>query len=65
MTTDLQRELEVLEQRLQDGERRIEEAARIGADTSAWEAFWVDLLHRYEDLYRRLNEAPVDERRAS
>ncbi len=52
--SELERELEALEQRLDDGERRIEEATRIGADTASWEAFWIELLHSYEDVYRRL-----------
>lgn len=60
--TDLQRDLEVLERRLADGERRIEEAASQGADTTTWEAFWIELLHQYEEVYRRLIE---DEGRAA
>ena len=51
---DLHRELEILEQRLDDGERRIEEAIFIGADTESWEEFWIELLHSYEAVYRRL-----------
>ncbi len=51
---DLHRELEVLEQRLDDGERRIEEAIFNGADTESWEEFWIELLHSYEAVYRRL-----------
>jgi hypothetical protein len=53
-TTELVRELEILEHRLQDGERRIEEATHIGAETIAWEEFWIELLHTYEAVYRRL-----------
>ncbi len=58
--SELERELEALEQRLDDGERRIEEATRIGADTASWEAFWIELLHSYEDVYRRLQAAETD-----
>ncbi len=57
---DLHRELEVLEQRLDDGERRIEEAIFNGADTESWEEFWIELLHSYEDVYRRLQAAETD-----
>jgi hypothetical protein len=57
---DLRRELDVLEQRLDDGERRIEEATRIGADTEAWEEFWIELLHSYEAVYRRLDAIDDD-----
>jgi hypothetical protein len=53
---ELEHELEVLEQRLTDGERRIEEATQIGADTAAWEDFWIELLHTYEAVYRRLQQ---------
>ena len=58
---ELHRELEVLEQRLDDGERRIEEAIHIGADTQAWEQFWIELLHSYEGVYQRL--ASLDDER--
>lgn len=61
--TDLHREIEVLEQRLSDGERRIEEATHIGADTEAWEEFWIELLHSYEAVYRRL--ASLDDDRSA
>lgn len=58
---DLQRELDILEQRLNDGERRIEEATHIGADTEAWEEFWIELLHSYEAVYRRLAALDADD----
>ena len=60
---ELHRELEVLEQRLDDGERRIEEATFIGADTESWEEFWIELLRSYEAVYRRL--AALDDELAS
>ena len=53
-TADLERELEILEQRLRDGERRIEAAQMAGADVEAWEEFWIELLHSYENVYDRL-----------
>ena len=58
--TDLHREIEVLEQRLDDGERRIEEATFVGADTESWEEFWIELLHSYEAVYRRLEALEND-----
>lgn len=59
-TSELERELEALEHRLDDGERRIEEATRIGADTASWEAFWIELLRSYEAVYRRLEAVERD-----
>lgn len=41
-------DLGVLERRLADGYARIEIAIANGEDVTAWEDFWVDLLHRYE-----------------
>ena len=38
----------VLEHRLDDGYRRIEEARLSGLDVRAWEEFWVHLLREYE-----------------
>lgn len=51
---DLERELLALEQRLRDGEFRIEEARLVGADVVAWEEFWIELLHTYEAVHDRL-----------
>ena len=42
--------LRVLEQRLDDGYRRIESGQLLGADVTQWEDFWIDLLHQYEQL---------------
>ena len=42
--------LEVLELRLVDGYHRIDSARASGQDVTAWEDFWIDLLHRYESL---------------
>lgn len=49
--------LESLEQRLADGYARIEDARLHGQDVSAWEEFWIDLLHRYEAAVDELPEA--------
>ena len=38
----------VLANRLTDGDRRIMEAQEQGTDTTAWEAFWLQLLTEYE-----------------
>jgi len=49
--------LESLEQRLADGYARIEDARRHGQDVTAWEEFWIDLLHQYEAAVDGLPEA--------
>lgn len=46
-----------LEQRLDDGYRRIDEAALSGADVIEWESFWIRLLREYEDVCRELDIA--------
>lgn len=38
----------VLEARLVEGYRRIDEAIARGDDVTQWETFWIDLLHEYE-----------------
>ncbi len=40
--------LEALERRLTDGYTRIEVARSRGQDVTAWEEFWIELLHQYE-----------------
>ncbi len=47
----------VLMQRLDDGYFRIEMALNNGDDVAAWEAFWIDLLHEYENLCESLERA--------
>lgn len=49
--------LETLERRLADGYARIEEARTRGQDVTAWEEFWIDLLHQYEAAVDGLPEA--------
>jgi hypothetical protein len=46
-----------LERRLQEGYARIEEALEAGQDVTSWERFWIDLLHEYEVVCSRLQEA--------
>ena len=46
-----------LEQRLDDGYRRIDQASLAGADVTEWESFWIRLLGEYEDVCRELKEA--------
>ena len=49
--------LEALERRLADGYARIEDARSSGQDVTAWEEFWIDLLHQYESTVDDLPEA--------
>ncbi|MFN8591286.1 MAG: hypothetical protein U0031_07455 [Thermomicrobiales bacterium] len=46
-----------LEHRLEEGYRRIDEAALAGADVSEWEQFWIRLLREYEGVCRDLDRA--------
>ena len=39
-----------LEQRLNDGWVKIDEADLQGRDVAAWETFWISLLHEYETI---------------
>lgn len=49
--------LAMMERRLADGYARIEDARAQGQDVTAWEAFWIDLLHEYEMAVDDLQEA--------
>ncbi len=46
-----------LEDRLDDGYDRIDQAVLSGADVSEWESFWLRLLGEYEDVCRELDRA--------
>lgn len=46
-----------LQLRLEDGDRRINEAELTGVDVAAWETFWFDLLEEYESICDDLREA--------
>jgi hypothetical protein len=49
-STSPDRQLLSLERRLEDGYRRIESAREAGQDITAWEEFWIQLLHQYESV---------------
>jgi len=54
---ELFRRRDELDQRLEDGYMRIEEAASLGKTPrtiSAWEDFWMTLLHEYEEVCNEL-----------
>jgi hypothetical protein len=48
---------ESLDQRLDDGYRRIGEAELAGQDVAAWEEFWLGLLREYESICEELDRA--------
>lgn len=41
----------ILERRLEEGRRRIEDAKQGGIDIQAWEDFWLSLLAEYEAFW--------------
>jgi len=53
-TTSLREELQVIEHRLEEGYRMIDEALANGNDVSRWERHWLKLLSDYERLYDAL-----------
>jgi hypothetical protein len=55
--TGLDARRRTLENRLDDGFDRIDQAALSGTDVSEWESFWLRLLGEYEDLCRELDQA--------
>jgi hypothetical protein len=55
--TDLDDRRRSLEQRLDDGYRRIDQASLAGSDVTEWELFWIRLLGEYEDVCRELKVA--------
>jgi hypothetical protein len=54
---DLDARRATLEDRLDDGYQRIDQAVLSGADVSEWESFWLRLLGEYEDVCRELEQA--------
>ena len=57
LSPDLDARRRTLEDRLDDGYQRIDQAPLSGADVSEWESFWLRLLAEYEDLCRELDRA--------
>lgn len=49
--------LSTLEQRLNDGYERIEQALQRGEDVESWTDFWMSLLKEYEEACKVLPEA--------
>lgn len=47
----------LLERRLEDGYRRIDEAVAAGEDVAEWERFWIKLLREYESICDDLGRA--------
>jgi len=54
---NLHARLNTLEHRLDDGFRRIDQAALGGSDITEWESFWIQLLGEYEGVCRELDIA--------
>jgi hypothetical protein len=50
-------DIQALERRLVDGERKIALAEARGEDTTRLTDFWIDLLHQYESAVDSLPEA--------
>jgi hypothetical protein len=57
MNEDLDARRSTLEDRLDDGYQRINQAVLSGADVTEWESFWLRLLGEYEDVCRELERA--------
>ena len=57
LSTELDARRRTLEDRLDDGYQRIDQAALSGVDVSEWESFWLRLLDEYEDVCRELDRA--------
>ena len=55
--TDLSARRMTLEDRLDDGYQRIDQAVLSGTDVAEWESFWLRLLGEYEDVCRELERA--------
>jgi hypothetical protein len=49
--------VQILENRLIEGERRIAQAEARGEDTTRLVDFWIELLHQYEDACAPLSQA--------
>jgi hypothetical protein len=56
-SADLEGRRRTLQDRLDDGYRRIDQAVLSGADVLEWESCWLQLLCEYEDVCRELERA--------
>jgi hypothetical protein len=54
---DLDGRRRTLEDRLDDGYQRIDQAVLSGSDVTEWESFWLRLLDEYEGVCRELDQA--------
>ena len=57
LSNELEARRRMLENRLDDGFQRIDQAALSGVDVSEWESFWLQLLDEYEDVCREIDRA--------
>ena len=57
VSTDLDARRRTLEDRLDDGYQRIDQAVLSGTDVTEWESFWLRLLGEYEGVCRELDRA--------
>ena len=57
VSTVLDARRRTLEDRLDDGYQRIDQAVLSGTDVTEWESFWLRLLGEYEDVCRELDRA--------
>jgi hypothetical protein len=57
LNEDLNARRTTLEDRLDDGYQRIDQAVLSGTDVTEWESFWLRLLGEYEDVCRELEQA--------
>jgi hypothetical protein len=57
LNEDLDARRTTLEDRLDDGYQRIDQAVLSGTDVTEWESFWLRLLGEYEDVCRELEQA--------
>jgi hypothetical protein len=54
---DLDSRRRMLENRLDDGFHRIDQAVLSGTDVTEWESYWLRLLGEYHDVCRELDQA--------
>jgi hypothetical protein len=57
LQTELRARRRMLEDRLDDGYQRIDQAVLTSTDVTEWESFWLRLLGEYEDVCRELERA--------